>query len=363
MKGYLVLEDGSVWEGNAFGAAGKQIGEVVFNTSMTGYQEVLTDPSYCGQIVVMTYPLIGNYGINDDDFQSAKPALRGFIVKEWAQEPSNWRSRQCVNSYLEEQGVFALADIDTRALTRKIRSHGALKGIMVSGQEEINVPALLEELANSPSLTEQCLVEEVTAKEKFTLAGDGPRVVVMDFGAKQSILSSLHERGCEVVVVPATATAEEIKALEPDAIMLSNGPGDPTAVPYAIETVRQLIGYKPLFAICLGHQILALASGAKSYKLPFGHRGGNQPVKDLSTGRIYITSQNHGYVIDGDTLPEHVEISHINMNDNSLEGIRFKNVPAFSVQYHPEAGPGPGDCNMLFDQFMELIEEHSERKA
>ncbi|QGG47963.1 glutamine-hydrolyzing carbamoyl-phosphate synthase small subunit [Heliorestis convoluta] len=363
MKGYLLLEDGSIWEGKAFGATGQQTGEVVFNTSMTGYQEVLTDPSYCGQIVVMTYPLIGNYGVNKDDFQSKKPSLRGFIVKEWAQEPSNWRCEQPIDSYLRQEGIVALAEIDTRALTRKIRSHGALKGIIVSGQEELNIPALLEQIKGSPAISEQSLVEEVTTKEVYTLKGDGPRVLVMDFGAKQSIISSLYERGCEVVVVPATTSVEDIKALDPDAIMLSNGPGDPMAVPYAIETVRQLIGYKPIFAICLGHQILALSSGAKSYKLPFGHRGGNQPVKDLSTGRIYITSQNHGYVIDQDTLPEYVEVTHINMNDKSVEGIRFKNAPAFSVQYHPEAGPGPGDCNMLFDQFITMIDENRERKA
>lgn len=362
MKGYLVLEDGSIWEGQAFGATGQRAGEVVFNTGMTGYQELLTDPSYCGQIVVMTYPLIGNYGVNDQDFESRRPFARGFIVREWAQEPSNWRCKETVDDYLRRTGVIGLAGIDTRALTRRLRSHGTMRGIICSDQQ-IDAKALCEEAKNSPHISGQPLIDEVTTPEVYSLPGESHKVVLMDFGAKDNIARSLHLRGCHVTVVPARTTAAEVLAMNPDGIMLSNGPGDPQDVPYAIEAVRQLLGVKPVFGICLGHQIMGLAIGAKAYKLPFGHRGSNHPVKDLTTGRVYITSQNHGFVIDGKTVPEQAVVSHINMNDGSVEGLNFKDIPAFSVQYHPEASPGPDDSGYLFDRFFDMMNQFTGRRA
>ncbi|MBC9783308.1 glutamine-hydrolyzing carbamoyl-phosphate synthase small subunit [Heliobacterium chlorum] len=357
MKGYLVLEDGSVWEGQAFGAVGERTGEVVFNTGMTGYQELLTDPSYCGQIVVMTYPLIGNYGVNPEDFESRRPFLRGFIVREWAEEPSNWRCEETVDAYLKRTGVIGLSGVDTRALTRRLRNHGTMRGIIGCG-EVVDLEALKAQAQQAPHISGQPLVDEVTTDKTFTMDNDGLNVVLMDFGAKENIARSLHQRGCRVTVVPARTSAEEVLAMNPDGIMLSNGPGDPLDVPYAAATVQKLLGVKPVFGICLGHQIMARAIGCKTFKLPFGHRGSNHPVKELSTGRVYITSQNHGFVVDGDQIPEGVTVSHINLNDGSVEGLSFQNIPAFSVQYHPEASPGPDDSGYLFDRFVEMMKQY-----
>lgn len=353
MQAYLVLEDGTVFTGNAFGATGEQWGEVVFNTGMTGYQEVLTDPSYCGQIVVMTYPLIGNYGINKDDFEARSSFVRGFVVKEECDRPSNWRVSNKINEFLAREGIIGISGIDTRALTRRIRNHGTMRGIIST--EELSPEILIEKAKNAPQISGQNLVPTVATREIFTVAGNGPRVVLMDFGAKSNIIRCLNNRGCEVVVVPPTTSVENILELNPSGIMLSNGPGDPTDVPYAIETVKELMGKLPIFGICLGHQILGLAFGGKTYKLKFGHRGANHPVKDLASGRVYITSQNHGFAVEKESLPKDVEVSHINLNDNTVEGLCHKSLPIFSVQYHPEAAPGPMDSEYLFDSFLNNI--------
>lgn len=353
MQAYLVLEDGTIFSGNAFGATGEQWGEVVFNTGMTGYQEVLTDPSYCGQIVVMTYPLIGNYGINKDDFEAKSSFVRGFVVKEECDRPSNWRVSNKINEFLAREGIIGISGIDTRALTRRIRNHGTMRGIIST--EELDPQILIEKANNSPQISGQQLVPTVATKEIFTVAGSGPRVVLMDFGAKSNIIRCLNNRGCEVIVVPPTTSATAIMDLNPSGIMLSNGPGDPTDVPYAIETVKDLMGKLPIFGICLGHQIIGLAFGGKTYKLKFGHRGANHPVKDLISGRVYITSQNHGFAVKKESLPKDVEISHINLNDNTVEGLYHKHLPIFSVQYHPEAAPGPMDSEYLFDRFLNNI--------
>ncbi|KNZ70145.1 carbamoyl-phosphate synthase small subunit [Thermincola ferriacetica] len=356
MKAVLVLEDGTVYEGKGFGAVGEQFGEVVFNTGMTGYQEILTDPSYCSQIITMTYPLIGNYGINDEDFESIRPFCKGFVVREFCEHPSNWRSGKTVNEYLEEKGIVGISGVDTRALTRRLRNHGTMGGIIASG--DFDIDELKEKVKQPPTWTGPELVLEVTTREPYNLPNDGYKVVLMDFGAKKNIARSLYNLGCDVTVVPAQTTAEEILAMNPDGIMLSNGPGDPAAVPFAIETVKKLLGEKPIFGICLGHQILGLAFGAKTYKLKFGHRGANHPVKDLATGKVHITSQNHGYAVDGDSLTDKdLEVSHINMNDGTVEGLRHKTMPVFSVQYHPEAAPGPWDSEYLFNQFLDLMEK------
>lgn len=355
MRAALVLEDGTIYEGKGFGANGKQFGEVVFNTSMTGYQEILTDPSYCSQIITMTYPLIGNYGINAEDFESIGPFCKGFVVREFCERPSNWRSEKTVNEYLAEKGVVGIAGIDTRALTRRLRNHGTMGGVIATGDFELD--ELKEKAKHPPTWNGPELVLETTTKEPYNLPNNGYKVILMDFGAKANIARSLHDlAGCDVTVVPATTSAEDILAMNPDGIMLSNGPGNPAAVPFAIETVKKLIGRIPIFGICLGHQILSLAFGAKTYKLKFGHRGANHPVKELSTGKIHITSQNHGYAVDGDSLSNReVEVSHINLNDGTVEGIRHKSLPVFSVQFHPEAAPGPLDTEYFFGQFIEMI--------
>lgn len=359
MKGILVLENGSVFQGEAFGAVGESTGEVVFNTSMTGYQEILTDPSYCGEIVVMTYPMIGNYGINDEDFEHKSSFVRGFIVRDFCPEPSNWRSQHALANFLAERNIIGLAGIDTRALTRELRVSGTLRGIIST--ETDNIEELLAKVKQAPTLSQEEPVPTVTTKESFQVEGIGPHVVVMDFGAKANIMRSLQALGCSLTVVPAHATAEEILALNPAGVMLSNGPGDPAKVPYAIETVRELVGKKPVFGICLGHQILALALGAKTYKLKFGHRGANHPVKDLETGKVNITSQNHGYAVDQESLKGlPIKLTHLNLNDDTVEGIEHLEYPAFSVQYHPEASPGPRDSQYLFDKFLTKMEEGQE---
>ncbi|NPV72758.1 MAG: glutamine-hydrolyzing carbamoyl-phosphate synthase small subunit [Pelotomaculum sp.] len=354
MQAILALEDGTVFAGEAFGATGERWGEVVFNTGMTGYQEVLTDPSYCGQIVVMTYPLIGNYGIMKEDYESKRCYVRGFIVHEECKRPSNWRLAETIDSFLKKEDVIGLAGIDTRALTRHLRNFGTMRGVIST--DTADALELVERAKNCPHLTGQELVPIVAVTEKYTLPGGSYRVVLMDFGAKLNIIRCLRERDCEVVVVPPKTAAEDILALAPDGIVLSNGPGDPVDVPYAIATVRKLVGARPILGICLGHQILALAMGARTYKMKFGHRGANHPVKDLETGRVYISSHNHGFSVDEESLKGlDIYVSHRNLNDGTVEGIKHKFLPVFSVQYHPEASPGPKDSEYIFDQFIEMM--------
>jgi carbamoyl-phosphate synthase small subunit len=354
MRAALALEDGTVYFGTGFGTAGESWGEVVFNTGMTGYQEVLTDPSYCGQIVVMTYPLIGNYGINDADFEARRSFVRGFVVREACSAPSNWRAKWDLATYLREQGVIGLAGIDTRALTRRLREHGTMRGVLST--VDLDAASLVEKARRSPPLTGQALVDAVATREPYVVPGNGYRVVLFDFGAKENIIRCLNRRGCTVVVVPPRTTAAQALSYEPDGIMLSNGPGDPVDVFYAAETVRELIGRVPVFGICLGHQILGLAFGGRTYKLKFGHRGVNHPVKDVVTGRVYITSHNHGFAVDAASLPQEVYVSHVNLNDGTVEGMRHRHLPVFSVQYHPEAAPGTNDAEYLFDEFMAMMQ-------
>lgn len=350
MKGKLILEDGSVFTGDLLNEY-KATGEVVFNTGMTGYQEILTDPSYCSQIVTLTFPLIGNYGVADKFMQSRKSFVNGFIIGELCDEGSNWQKENELAKFLNDQKIPCLYNVDTRAVTRTIRSQGCMKGIIVSedaSQEEIDklmaVPIKLD------------VVAEVTTPETYVMDNDGPHVVVMDFGIKQNILNSLHNLGCKLTVVPADTKADEIMAMNPDGIFLSNGPGDPKDVPEVIEEVKKLIGKKPMFGICLGHQLISLALGANTYKLKFGHRGSNQPVKNLLNGRVHISSQNHGYAVEEASLKKlPLEVTHINVNDGTVEGMRHTSLPLFSVQYHPEASPGPDDNMYLFDQFWTLL--------
>ena len=374
MEGILALADGRTFRGTLFGAVGETEGEVIFNTSMSGYQEVLTDPSYCGQMVVMTYPLIGNCGINPEDFESDHPYLSAFIIKELSAIASNWRSRETLDEFLKRHGVVGLQGIDTRALTRHIRDQGAQQAII--SHDLSNPAALIEKAQASPGMVGKDLVKEVTCREPYdwdqgdwdlklgysrlshnwTL--DSFSVVAYDFGIKRNILRRLTQVGCKVQVVPATTPAETVLALKPDGVFLSNGPGDPAAVPYAIETVRALIGKVPIFGICLGHQILNLALGGKTYKLQFGHHGGNQPVMDLGKRKVEITSQNHGFAVDEKTGSADVEVTCINLNDRTVEGIRHKKYPVSSVQYHPEASPGPQDSSYLFQDFVTLMKEN-----
>lgn len=354
MQGILALEDGTVFKGEAFGAQGERWGEVVFNTGMTGYQEILTDPSYCGQIVVMTYPLIGNYGINREDFEACRSYVRGFVVREACAVPSNWRAGYRLSDYLAREGIIGLSGIDTRALTRHLRNFGTMRGVIATG--EVDEQELVAKARSCPHLTGQPLVLEVATKEPYVLEGNGFHVVLVDLGSKLNIIRRLRERNCRITVVPPTTGAAEIIQLNPDGVLLSNGPGDPVDATYAINTARELIGRIPLFGICLGHQIIALALGAKTYKMKFGHRGVNHPVKDLATGRVYITSHNHGFAVDEESLKGlPVVVSHRNLNDNTVEGIRHQYLPVFSVQYHPEASPGPLDSDYIFDQFIEIM--------
>ncbi len=348
----LYLEDGSLFEGQSFGAEGSQIGEVVFNTGITGYQEVLSDPSYCGQFVTMTYPLIGNYGITRDDFEAVRPYVHGFIVKRSEEVPSNWRAQYSLGALLKEFGVIGISGIDTRMLTRKIRSFGTMKGILATG--DVPLLELKAQLDAGSLLRDQ--VARVSSPSVYNAPGAGERIVLVDFGAKSGILRDLTQRGCDVVVVPHDTTAEAIMQLRPDGMLLSNGPGDPKDVPHAIEMIRKLLGVLPIFGICLGHQLFALACGADTSKLKFGHRGGNHPVKDLVSGRCYITSQNHGYTVNVDSIEQtDLMTTHINNNDKTIEGLRHRTHPAFSVQYHPEASPGPYDSSYLFDDFLSMV--------
>ena len=367
----LALEDGTVFTGEAFGATGEVDGEVVFNTSMTGYQEILTDPSYRGQIVTMTYPEIGNYGINAEDVESSKPHLAGFIVRENSRIASNFRCDGKLDEYLAKHGIVGLAGIDTRALVRRIRTLGAMKGVLST--TDLDDTSLVAKAKASPGLVGRDLVREVLPEQarvwsegltKWARIADDMsapsyseefHVVAMDFGMKWNIARHLQEAGCRVTVVPGTASADEILAQNPDGVFLSNGPGDPEPLDYAISTIRNLLGKRPVFGICLGHQLFALASGAKTFKLKFGHRGANQPVQNLDSTRVEITAQNHGFAVEEETLPSHLEITHRNLNDNTIAGLRHREVPAFSVQYHPEASSGPHDSEYLFHQFRELM--------
>ena len=377
MKALLVLEDGRIFPCQSFTGEGEVFGEVVFNTSMTGYQEILTDPSYCGQFVTMTYPLVGNYGINPFDVESDKIQVSAFIIKENQRFPSNFRSTKTLESYLKENHVLSVENLDTRALTRHIRSAGAMRAVIST--RDLDPVSLVAKVKNSRKISGRDLVSEVTTKraykwdnnirnfcEKpvedmgadiFDFRGKKKLVVAFDFGIKYNILRSLVKVGCEVVVVPASTDAKTVMAMNPDGIFLSNGPGDPEPVLYAIKTIKKLLGFKPIFGICLGNQLLGLALGCKTYKLKFGHRGANQPVKNLITGKVEITAQNHGFAIDLKSLDlKDVIITHMNLNDNTLEGFKHKQYPAFSVQYHPEASPGPHEAEYLFSDFVKLME-------
>jgi carbamoyl-phosphate synthase small subunit len=375
----LALEDGTVFTGTAFGADGEVDGEVCFNTSMTGYQEILTDPSYRGQIVVMTYPEIGNYGINTEDVESGRPHLAGFIVRQWTRRASNFRATGELDAYLAEWGVVGLAGIDTRALVRHIRNRGAMRGLLST--VDLDDQGLVAKAKASPGLVGRDLVREVIPSQPrdwqerlnpwarpANAAGNGladpaihpansarPHVIALDYGMKWNIARHLAEMGCRVTILPGTASADDILARQPDGVFLSNGPGDPEPLSYAIDAIRGLLGKTPVFGICLGHQLLSLACGAKTFKLKFGHRGANQPVMNIETGRVEITSQNHGFAVSEDDLPPELEVTHRNLNDRTIEGVRHRGLPAFSVQYHPEASAGPHDSNYLFGKFRELL--------
>ncbi|WP_419872899.1 carbamoyl phosphate synthase small subunit [Candidatus Pristimantibacillus sp. PTI5] len=355
MQARLLLEDGTLFTGLSFGAEAQMMGEVVFNTGITGYQEVLSDPSYCGQIVTMTYPLIGNYGITRDDFEAIRPFIHGFVVRRHEEVPSNWRAQYSLGQLLKEYGIPGISDIDTRMLTRKLRNYGTMKGLITTGNERVE--ELAERLNISKLMTDQ--VARTSTPNVFSSPGQGERIVLVDFGAKSGILRELTKRGCDVVVVPHNTTADEIRRLAPDGIQLSNGPGDPKDVPYAVKMISELLGEYPIFGICLGHQLFALACGAETTKLKFGHRGGNHPVKELATNRCYITSQNHGYTVLEDSVNNTpLSVTHINNNDRTIEGLKHNTFPAFSVQYHPEAAPGPYDSSYLFDEFLQMIRTH-----
>jgi carbamoyl-phosphate synthase small subunit len=360
MKALLILEDGTIFEGKSFGAKGKSFGEVVFNTSMAGYQEIITDPSYKGQIVAMTYPLIGNYGINKDDMESRKPFLGGFVVKECSKMASNWRSKETLDNYLKRNNILGIEGIDTRALTLHIREAGAMKAVLTT--VDLNEKGLVKDARESKGLVGVDLVSEVSCNRKYiwpNTRNNRYKVVVLDCGAKYNILRKLAQHQCRVMVVPATTGAQDILDMRPEGLVLSNGPGDPAAVKYVIETTKKLIGKIPIFGICLGQQILGLALGGKTYKLKFGHHGANHPVKDLRTEKVYITVQNHGFCVDINSLnKKDIEITHINLNDNTLEGIRHKKFPVFSVQFHPEASAGPHDANYLFEEFITMMKKH-----
>ncbi len=374
MKAILALADGRVFHGKSFGATGEITGEVVFNTSMSGYQEILTDPSYAGEIVTMTYPMIGNCGVNNEDVESSRPHLAGFVVKEYNDFPSNFRSQMSLDAYLKENGIVGIQGIDTRALVRHIRDKGAQTGIISS--IDTDPASLVEKARKAPSIVGRDLVKEVTCQAPYAWSeglwelGSGYvkpleparyKVVAYDFGIKRNILRNLTSLGCDVTVVPATTSAEEVLGMNPDGVFLSNGPGDPEPISYAQENIRKLLGKKPIFGICLGHQLLSLALGGTTYKLKFGHRGGNQPVLHGDGHNVEITSQNHGFAVDASSITDTAVQTHINLNDNTVEGISHKTLPAFSVQYHPEASPGPHDARYLFDRFIEMMEKEKNR--
>jgi len=373
-KAILALADGLVFEGYSFGAEGETSGEIVFNTSMTGYQEILTDPSYKGQIVTMTYTQIGNYGVNDEDVESARPYVEGFIVKEYMDFPSNWRKKKSLDEYLKEYKIVGIQGIDTRALTRHLRDFGAQPGVISTN--DLNPESVVTKAKALPNMSGLDLVKDVTCKKPYQWdEGDWDlekgyakkssstyKVVAYDYGIKRNILRLLTSAGCAVTVVPATMSAEEVLAMELDGVFLSNGPGDPEPVTYAIENIRRLLGKKPLFGICLGQQLLGLALGGKTYKLKFGHHGGNQPIMDLTTRKVEIAAENHGFAVDMDTVKDHVVMTHMNLNDKTCEGFQHKTLPAFCVQYHPEASPGPHDSRYLFQRFIDMMKKNKTKK-
>lgn len=377
LPAYLVLEDGSVHRGESMGAPTAGHGEVVFNTSMTGYQEVLTDPSYAGQLVTLTYPLVGNYGINPQDFESAKIRVAGFIVREHCDRPSHGSSERTLDEYLKAQGIPGICGVDTRAITRRLRERGVMMGLLTTESPE----AALAQLAEMPRYDDLDLVRTVTAEDKYRWSGQGPepagtpdgapggagdldgpepplhRILVTDVGVKYNILRLLRQRGCEVIAVPAETSAADMLAMNPSGILLSPGPGDPQLLDYVVGNVRQILGRVPVMGICLGHQLVARALGAETFKLKFGHRGGNHPVQDINTGRVYITAQNHGFAVNPDTLPPGLEVSHVNLNDGTVEGTRHRELPLFTIQYHSEASPGPRDNEYIFDEFLGMVKE------
>jgi len=370
-KAILVLEDGSAYEGYSFGAKATTYGEVVFSTSMTGYQEMLTDPSYAGQILVPTYPLIGNYGINESDFESRQIQVKGLAVREYCSQPSHWQSTRTLHEFLLAYGIPGISDIDTRALTRHLRSTGVMMGILSS---EMTIEEASEELKSLPRYDSVNFVHQVSTEKSYEWQSHAPatvtmpspslrgasatkqsHIVIIDYGLKYNILRILSQLGCQATAIPCTTSAKDVLALNPDGILLSPGPGDPALLDDIAETVRELIGRKPIMGICLGHQLIGRALGAKTFKLKFGHRGGNHPVRDLATGRVYITAQNHGYAVDADTLKGGLEVSHINLNDGTVEGLRHRDLPILSIQYHSEASPGPLDNMYLFERFLEMV--------
>lgn len=379
---YLILEDGSVFKGQAFGAESKGHGEVVFNTGMTGYQEALTDPSYAGQIVVLTYPLVGNYGINLQDFESKRIQVAGFVVRELCDRPSHGLSHTTLHEFLASQGITGIMNVDTRSITRRLRTRGVMMGAIHSNDtvdraNPVTSPspsaldsseAALALLKDLPRYDDTDFVQRVTTNEPYTwplapgntgpATPSRPRIVVFDLGVKYNILRLLDTRGCEVTAVPASTSAQDILALNPSGVLLSPGPGDPALLGYAVNTARKLVGRVPLLGICLGHQILARALGGSTFKLKFGHRGANHPVKDEATGHIYITSQNHGYAVDPDSLPPELEVTHVNLNDGTVEGLRHRDLPALTIQYHSEASPGPRDNEYIFDTFLDMVKGH-----